>query len=101
VPDAYVIVEMQISDMEQYKLYMAQAPATVKAAGGEYLIRGGRSEALEGDWQPARLAMLKFPSYEAAKAWYEGEQYRAARSSRSGATTLFNMVVVEGVSAPV
>ena len=100
VPNAYVIVEMQISDVEQYKLYMAEAPATVKAAGGEYLIRGGRSEALEGDWRPARMAMLKFPSYEAAKAWYESEKYRAARATRSGATTLFNMVVVEGVPAP-
>ena len=101
MPDTYVIVEMQISDPEQYKLYMAEAPATVKAAGGEYLVRGGRSEVLEGAWQPARLAMLKFPSYDAAKAWYDGEQYRAARSIRSGATTHFNMVVVEGVSAAV
>jgi uncharacterized protein (DUF1330 family) len=101
VPDADVIVEMQITDMDQYRLYLAEAPATVKAAGGEYLIRGGRSEALEGEWQPARLAMLKFPSYDAAKAWYDGEQYRAARASRSGATSLFNMVLVEGVAAPV
>ena len=101
MPDAYVIVEMQISDLEQYQLYMAEAPATVKAAGGEYLVRGGRSEALEGAWRPTRLAMLKFPSYDAAKAWYDGEKYRVARSSRSGATSLFNMVLVEGVAAPV
>lgn len=99
--DAYVIVEMQVSDMEQYKRYMAEAPATVKAAGGEYLVRGGRTDVLEGDWQPARLAMLKFPSVEAARAWYDGERYRLARTLRSGATTLFDMVVVEGVAAPV
>ncbi len=99
--DAYVIVEMQVSDMEQYKQYMAQAPDTVKAAGGEYVVRGGRSETLEGQWQPARIAMLKFPSVEAAKAWYDGERYRQARTLRAGATTLFDMVVVEGVAAPV
>jgi uncharacterized protein (DUF1330 family) len=101
VPDAYVIVEMQISDPEQYKLYLAEAPATVKAAGGEYVVRGGRSEVLEGEWQPARLAMLRFPSVEAARAWYDGERYREARSIRAGATSMFNMVVVEGVSGPV
>ena len=101
MPDAYVIVEMHITDTEQYKLYMAEAPATVKAAGGEYLVRGGRSEALEGEWQPERLAMLKFPSYEAAKAWYDGERYRAARSTRAGATSTFDMVVVEGVPGAV
>lgn len=99
--DAYVIVDMQISNMEQYKQYMADAPATVKAAGGEYVIRGGRFESLEGAWKPGRLAMLKFPSYEAAKSWYDSETYRAARSKRLGATSIFNMILVEGVSEPV
>ncbi len=101
MPDAYVMVDMQISDLEAYKKYMAEAPATVKAAGGEYVIRGGRSESLEGDWQPTRMAMLKFPSYEAAKSWYDSEAYRLARTRRMGATAFFNMVVVEGVAAPV
>jgi uncharacterized protein (DUF1330 family) len=92
---------MQISDLEQYKQYMAEAPAIVKSAGGEYVIRGGRFESLEGDWQPTRMAMLKFPSYEAAKSWYDSETYRAARLKRLGATSFFNMILVEGVSAAV
>ena len=83
MPAAYVIVEMKVSDPEQYKQYMAAAPATIAACGGEYLVRGGRHEALEGDWQPARVAMLKFPSYEKAKAWYdEGGYRRRAREAR-------------------
>ncbi|MES2423364.1 MAG: DUF1330 domain-containing protein [Pseudomonadota bacterium] len=97
----YVVVDMQISDMEQYKQYMAAAPAAVAAFGGEYLVRGGKFEALEGAWQPARMAMLRFPSYEQAKAFYDSEQYRAARAKRAGATEFFNMVLVEGVAAPV
>ena len=95
----YVVVDMQISDMAQYKLYMATAPAAVAAFGGEYLVRGGKFEALEGDWQPARVAMLRFPSFEQAKAFYDSEQYRAARAKRAGATEFFNMVLVEGVAA--
>ncbi|MDO8904903.1 DUF1330 domain-containing protein [Hydrogenophaga sp.] len=98
---AYIIVDMQICDMEQYKQYMAAAPAAVAAAGGEYLVRGGRFETLEGDWQPARLAMLRFPSFEQAKAFYDSELYRQARAKREGATEFFNLVLVEGVSAPV
>jgi uncharacterized protein (DUF1330 family) len=97
MPAAYIIVEMKISDPERYKAYMAAAPATIAAAGGEYLVRGGRHETLEGDWQPARIALLKFPSYEQAKAWYDGEQYRAVRSKRAGATEHFKMILVEGV----
>ena len=101
MPLAYLIVEMQISDPEQYKQYMAVAPAAVAAAGGEYLVRGGRHETLEGDWQPARLAMLRFPSFEQAKAFYDSEMYRLARAKRDGATEFFNMILVEGVAAPV
>jgi uncharacterized protein (DUF1330 family) len=101
MPCAYVIVEMKINDLEQYKKYMAEAPAAVAAAGGEYLVRGGRHETLEGDWQPARVAMLRFPSLEQAKAFYDGEQYRAARAHRAGATEYFNMSVAEGVPGPV
>ncbi len=101
MPCAYVIVDMKISDPEQYKGYMAAAPAAVKAFGGEYLVRGGRHVVMEGQWQPARIAMLRFPSLEAAQAFYDAEQYRAARALRAGATEFFNMVVVEGVDAPV
>jgi uncharacterized protein (DUF1330 family) len=98
---AYLIVEMNVRDMEQYRQYMAQAPATIKDYGGEYLVRGGRQEALEGDWQPHRLAVLRFPSYEQAKAWYEQSDYVRVRKLREGTTEYFNMMLVEGVAAPV
>jgi uncharacterized protein (DUF1330 family) len=101
MPAAYLIVEMNVSNPEQYKEYMARAPQAVKAAGGEYLVRGGKQETLEGDWKPHRVAMLRFPSYEQAKAFYDGEMYTQARSFREGATEYFNMVLVEGVPAPV
>ena len=98
---AYIIIDMLITDMAQYQHYMAAAPAAVAAAGGEYLVRGGRFEALEGQWQPNRIAMVRFPSYEIAKDFYDAQMYRAAREKREGATQFFNMVLVEGVAAPV
>ena len=97
---AYLIVEMHITDPEGYKAYMAKAPAAVKEAGGEYLVRGGKHETLEGDWQPHRVGMLRFPSYEKAKAFYDGAHYTAVRQLRKGKTEYFNMVLVEGVDAP-
>ena len=97
----FVIVEMDISNREQYQRYMAEAPAKVQAFGGEYLVRGGRHEALEGDWQPHRLAVLRFPSYEQAKAFYNDAGYQGVRQHRLGATAYFTMVLVEGVTAPV
>ena len=98
---AYLIVEMHITDPERYKRYMAEAPAAVKAGGGEYLVRGGKQETLEGDWNPHRVALLRFPSYAQAKAFYDGEMYSNARKLRAGTTEYFNMVLVEGVAPPV
>ena len=99
MPAAYIIVDMKITDPEQYKQYMAAAPAVVAAAGGEYLVRGGKTEVLEGGWQPGRMALLRFPSFEQAKAFYDSETYRAARAKREGATEFFNMILAEGVAA--
>jgi uncharacterized protein (DUF1330 family) len=98
---AYLMVEMHITDPERYKSYMALAPAAVKAFGGEYLVRGGRHETLEGDKQVHRVAMLRFPSYEQAKAFYDDAHYRSVRQHRQGATEYFNMILVEGVDTPV
>jgi uncharacterized protein (DUF1330 family) len=97
MPAAYLIVESQITDPEQFKAYMATAPEVVKAFGGEYLVRGGRMAVLEGDWHPPRLTVLRYPSLEAAQAMYSSPGYAAARALRAGATAMFNMVVVEAV----
>jgi uncharacterized protein (DUF1330 family) len=98
MPAAYIIADVKVSDPEQYKQYMALSPAAIAAAGGEFVVRGGRHETLEGKWQPNRLVVLRFPSYEAAKAFYDSELYKAARAKRAGATEFFNMVVVEAMS---
>ncbi|MBL8342497.1 MAG: DUF1330 domain-containing protein [Rubrivivax sp.] len=101
MPAAYIVVESKISDPEQFKKYMAAAPEIVKSFGGEYVVRGGRIEVLEGRWQPPRMTVLRYPSFEAARKMYDSPAYVAARQLRAGATEIFNMVLVEGVEAPV
>jgi uncharacterized protein (DUF1330 family) len=99
---AYLIVEMHVTDPQRYERYKAAAPAAVKAYGGEYLVRGGRQETLEGDWNPHRVVVLRFPSYEQAQAFYADSAYlRDVKPLREGAAEYFNMVLVEGVDAPV
>ena len=101
MPAAYMIVESNISDPEMFKRYMAAAPQAVRAFAGEYLVRGGRMKVLEGDWQPPRLTVLRYPSFEQAQAMYDSSAYVHARSLRHGTTACFNMVLVEGVESPV
>ena len=97
MPAAFILVDSLISNPEQFKEYAALAPAAVAAAGGEYLARGGRNETLEGDWTPPRLTVLRFPSFDAAKTFYDSVAYQSVRQKRVGATRHFNMVLVEGV----
>ena len=97
MPAGYILVDSQVTDPEKFKAYGALAPAAVAAAGGEYLARGGKSEALEGDWLPPRTTVLRFPSYDAAKTFYNTAAYQDVRKHRVGATHHFNMVLVEGI----
>jgi uncharacterized protein (DUF1330 family) len=92
---AYVIVETDVTDPEQYEQYKAAASGAAAAAGGRYLVRGGQLAVLEGDWQPSRLVVLEFEDLAAAKRWYDSELYQQARRLREGAAQL-RMVAVQG-----
>ncbi|MBI3156156.1 MAG: DUF1330 domain-containing protein [Burkholderiales bacterium] len=98
---AYLIVESQVTDPDAFRRYMDAAPPVIKAFVGEYLVRGGRMAVLEGDWQPPRLTVLRFPDFDTARRWHDSPEYTAVRALRQGATACFNMVLVEGVDAPV
>ena len=49
---AYIVVETDIHDPEQYELYKQATPAAVEAGGGRFIARGGELAILEGDWRP-------------------------------------------------
>jgi uncharacterized protein (DUF1330 family) len=93
---AYLIVETDITDPEQYEQYKAASPGAIAAFGGRFVARGGELAVLEGDWSPKRLVLVEFPDLETAKRFYESEEYRAAIKLREGAARL-NMVAVEGL----
>jgi uncharacterized protein (DUF1330 family) len=93
---AYLIVETDITDPEQYEQYKAASPGAIAAGGGRFLVRGGELAVLEGEWNPSRLVVLEFEDLDAAKRWYESEIYQEAKKLREGAARL-NMVAVQGL----
>jgi uncharacterized protein (DUF1330 family) len=93
---AYVIVETDITDPEQYEEYKAASPGAVAAGGGRFVVRGGELAVLEGDWSPSRLVVLEFEDLEAAKRWYASDRYQEVMKLRAGAARL-NMVAVQGL----
>jgi uncharacterized protein (DUF1330 family) len=93
---AYFIANVNVKDPVAYQEYVKAVPATITQYGGKFLARGGRHETLEGEWKPARLIILEFPSMEQLKRWYESEEYRPLKAIRLKHATA-DLVVVEGV----
>jgi uncharacterized protein (DUF1330 family) len=94
---AYVVVQIDIHDEAMYARYREMAPPSIAKYGGKYIVRGGKSEILEGDWQPSRLVILEFPDIERAKAWWASPEYSEARAVRQGCADA-EMLVIEGIS---
>jgi uncharacterized protein (DUF1330 family) len=93
---AYVLADIEVQDASLYEQYKALAPPAIAAHGGRYLVRGGRTEVLEGTWSPKRAVILEFPSLEQAKAWWASAEYAEGRALRQSCATT-DMIVVEGV----
>ena len=96
VMPAYIIVEIEILDPAGYEEYKKLAGASVEKYGGKYIVRGGKTEVLEGDWQPKRIVVLEFESMQRAKEWLNCEEYREPRKMRHR-TARTNMLLVEGM----
>jgi len=94
---AYIIVEVDVHDHEQYEDYKKLTPGSLKPYEGKFIVRGGQAENLEGDWQPKRIVVLEFPSVARAKAWWASEEYAPAKSLRQRTSTT-RMIVVEGLT---
>jgi uncharacterized protein (DUF1330 family) len=93
---AYVVVQIDIHDPQTYERYKELAPPSITAYGGRYIVRGGRTEVLEGDWQPSRLVVLEFPDLERARAWWASPEYAEAKALRQSVAHA-QMIAVEGL----
>jgi uncharacterized protein (DUF1330 family) len=93
---AYVVYQGEVTDPERYEEYKPKAAASIIAAGGSYVARGGDVEVLEGDPPSGRTVILEFPTREAAVAWYRSPEYTEIRKIREGAAKA-RMYVIDGV----
>lgn len=82
----YVIGQMLITDPEQYEKYRAHVMETVLAHGGEFLVRGGPQEVIEGTPPGPRSVVLRFRSVDAAHGWYNSPEYQQIVPLRQGAS---------------
>jgi len=91
---AYLIAQVEVTDPKAYEAYRPLAAASIARHGGKYVVRGGKTESLEGA-PPQRVIVLEFPTMEAAQKFYYSPDYTEAKKLRQGASTA-QIFLVEG-----
>jgi uncharacterized protein (DUF1330 family) len=92
---AYIIVDVDILDTTSYEEYKKLTPQSIYAYDGKFIVRGGVTEQLEGDWLPGRIVILEFPTIKRAKEWWSSVEYKPAKEIRQRAAKT-KMILVEG-----
>ncbi len=93
---AYIIVRIEVTDPEQFGKYREAVGPNIKAFGGDFAVRGGEIEVLEGSDDGRRLAVLEFPNVDRARTWWNSPEYAEVKALREGAAK-FDAILVEGV----
>ena len=86
---AYFIAQYVVNDPALYREYQAGAGPTIEAHGVELVAFDAAAETMEGTAPGPQTVILKFESIEAAKAWYNSEEYQAVVGKRLAATEGF------------
>ena len=92
----YAIFNLNVNNPENYKEYVSKVKSVVEKFGGEYLVRGGEMNIIEGDWPNERNIVIKFPSREKAMEWYNSEEDKPIRQIRHD-NAVSNSVIVDGI----
>src|SRR5258707_196210 len=77
----YVIAEVDVTDPATFQKYGDQVPGTLAPFNGHYLVRGGKTQAVEGE-VPKRFVVIAFDSMEKAKSWEDSPAYEAIKPIR-------------------
>jgi len=92
----YIIAQINIHDRAGYDTYSAGFLEVFARYSGELLVVSEAPLVVEGEWPYTRTVLIKFPSAEAARDWYESPDYQALAQHRLRASQ-GNVVIVEGL----
>ncbi len=95
--NAYLIADIKIVDPAMYQQYIEKAESIVLKYGGRYLVRGGKSFPLSGNWEPERILVMEFESMTALQTCFNSVEYLAIASLRTESTRS-RSIIIEGMS---
>ena len=95
MPKAYIVFTEAIHDSDAMNTYSGAAFPTIVGSGANVLVASQDAEVLDGEWHGNQTVVLEFESVEAAKAWYESDEYQAAIPLRQAAADC-NVAILPG-----
>jgi uncharacterized protein (DUF1330 family) len=98
MPKGYWIANVDVTHPEEYKAYVAANAEPFRKFGARFLVRGGKSECMEGQFR-SRMVVIEFPDFATALACYRSPEYEKALRLRLGKSEA-NLLVVEGYDGP-
>ena len=95
---AYLLVQGQVTDREGFTAYSAALPPIYRQYGGEYLalVPAPLVEVAEGTVEDRSIVLARFPSREAARAFWDSPEYAVAKKLREGKGTFF-VTILDGL----
>jgi uncharacterized protein (DUF1330 family) len=93
---AYLIADVEVHEPEPYAAYRQRFDPILERYGGRILVAGGAVEPLEGEWRPARLVILEFPSADHARRWHASPEYAEIAPIRQRHATTHFLTLAEG-----
>lgn len=95
---AYILVQGHVTDREGFKAYSAALPPIYRKYGGHYvaLVPAPLLEVVEGSPENRSVVLAKFPSREAARAFWHSPEYTEAKKLREGKGT-FYVTILDGL----
>lgn len=95
---AYLLVQGQVTDREGFRAYSAALPPIYRKYGGQYLalVPAPQVEPVEGPAEHRSIVLARFPSREAALAFWNSPEYAQARKLREGKGTFF-VTILDGL----
>jgi len=94
----FMVVNLAITDADEYRKYEKGFFGLLKKYGGEFVTFDDKPITLEGDSpRSGRMIIFKFPSEQVAKQWYADPDYQTLSQHRRGGTKLEFLTLVHGV----
>ncbi len=94
---AYFIAMIDVHDGAGYEEYREKVPAMIAKHGGDFVVRGGAADVVEGSWPAGRIIVLEFPDYGAARAFIDDPEYQPIAAIRHRTATS-HIWLVDGVA---